>query len=76
MLVYKQKHFDVVLTSFDSAKKLAIIKEVKGILGIGLKDAKEMVEKVPATLKEKADIEEGESLKEKLEKLGAVITLK
>ena len=72
----KKKHFDVELTSFDTAKKLSIIKEIKNTLGIGLKDAKEMVEKAPFVFKEKADKESSEELKEKFEKLGAVITLK
>ena len=72
----KQTHFKVELTSFDAKSKLKIIKEVKNILKLGLKESKELVEKLPATLKDDVSKVDSEQLKEQLEKLGAVITLK
>lgn len=64
------------MTSFDAKSKLKIIKEVKNILKLGLKESKELVEKLPATLKDDVSKVDSEQLKEQLEKLGAVITLK
>ena len=64
------------MSAFDSASKLKIIKEIKTILGLGLKEAKEMVDGCPSTLKEKVPLEEAEALKEKLEALGCTIELK
>ena len=46
-VVVEKTHFDIELTSFDAATKIKVIKEVRGILGLGLKEAKEMVEGVP-----------------------------
>lgn len=67
--------FDVVLKSAGAAK-LAVVKEVKNLLGIGLKDAKELVDGAPATIKEAASKDEAESLKAALEGAGAEIELK
>lgn len=64
------------LTAFDAAKKLAVIKEMKNILGLGLKEAKDVVEKAPATLKKKLKKAEAEELKAKLEAVGCNIALK
>lgn len=72
----KQTSFKVELTSFEAKSKLKLIKEVKNMLGLGLKESKELVEKVPAILKEDVNKEDSAALKEKLEKLGAIITLK
>lgn len=72
----KQTEFDLELTGIDAAKKLSIIKELKGILGVGLKEAKETVEKAPIVLKKKIKREEADELKTKLETLGCSITLK
>ena len=63
------------MTSFGAAK-LAVIKEVKNILGLGLAEAKAMVEGVPAKLKEGISKEDAEALKEKLEAAGATIEIK
>ncbi|MBY5957619.1 50S ribosomal protein L7/L12 [Membranicola marinus] len=71
----EQTEFDVVLKSAGSAK-LAVVKEVKNQLGIGLKDAKEMVDGAPATLKEAISKDEAESLKAALEGAGAEVELK
>ena len=64
------------LVEFTAASKLKIIKEIKNILGLGLKEAKEMVESVPCILKEKIPLEEAEALKEKIEALGCKIQFK
>lgn len=71
----EKTEFDVVLTSFGDAK-MAVIKAVKEALGLGLKDAKTLVESAPATLKEAAPKAEAEELKTKLEEAGASIELK
>lgn len=71
----EQTEFDVILKSAGSAK-LAVVKEVKNLLGIGLKDAKELVDGAPAAIKEGASKDEAESLKAALEGAGAEIELK
>ena len=70
----EQTEFDVILKSAGSAK-LAVVKEVKNLLGIGLKDAKELVDGAPAAIKEGASKDEAESLKAALEGAGAEIEL-
>ena len=67
--------FDVVLTSFGDAK-MAVIKAVKEALGLGLKEAKEVVESAPKALKEGVSESEANELKEKLEAAGATVELK
>ena len=71
----EKTEFDVVMTSFGAAK-LAVIKEVKNVLGLGLAEAKAMVEGVPAKLKEGVSKEDAEDLKAKLEAAGATIEIK
>ena len=71
----EKTEFDVVLTSAGSAK-LAVVKAVKTALGIGLKDAKGMVDGAPATIKEGASKEEAEELQKTLEDAGASVELK
>ena len=73
--VEEQTEFDVVMTSF-GAEKIKVIKEVRGITGLGLADAKALVEGVPAKIKEAVSKEEGEELKAKLEAVGATVELK
>jgi len=70
-----QTEFDVVMTSFGD-NKIAAIKAVRGITGLGLKEAKEMVEGAPTTVKEGASKEEAEDLKKQLEEAGASVELK
>ena len=70
-----QTEFDVVLTDF-GAEKLKVIKEVRGITGLGLVEAKAKVEGVPSTIKEAVSKEEGEEIKAKLEAVGAKVELK
>ncbi len=74
--VVEQTEFDVVVKGFDAKSKLKVIKEVKLILGIGLKDAKDKVEGAPFVIQEKLSKEDSEALKEKLEKLKCEIEIK
>ena len=71
----EKTEFDVVMTSF-GAKKLDVIKVVREITGLGLKEAKEMVEGAPKTLKEGASKEDAEAIKAKLEAAGATVEIK
>jgi large subunit ribosomal protein L7/L12 len=71
----EQTEFDVVLTSFGD-KKIAVIKEVRAATGLGLKEAKELVEGVPSKVKEGISKEDAEALKAKLEEAGAAIEIK
>ncbi|MBQ8927708.1 MAG: 50S ribosomal protein L7/L12 [Oscillospiraceae bacterium] len=71
----EKTEFDVVLASFGD-KKMGVIKAVKDVLGLGLKEAKEVVEGAPKTLKEGVSKAEAEELKAKLEEAGATIEIK
>ena len=71
----EKTEFDVVMTSF-GAKKLDVIQVVREITGLGLKEAKEMVEGVPSKIKEGASKEDAEALKAKLTEAGATVELK
>ena len=71
----EKDEFDVVMTSFGD-NKVAVIKAVRGITGAGLKEAKEMVEGCPATVKEGASKDEAEDIKKQLEEAGAQVDLK
>lgn len=71
----EQTEFDVVLNS-PGGSKLAIVKLVKEMTGVGLKEAKELVDKAPTALKEKVTKEEAEALKSQLEEAGAEVELK
>ena len=73
--VEEKTEFDVVLKSF-GAKKLDVIKVVRELTGLGLKEAKELVEGAPKTLKEGASKEDAESIKEKLVAAGAEVEIK
>jgi large subunit ribosomal protein L7/L12 len=72
----EKTEFDLVLESFPADKKIAVLKVVRGITGLGLKEAKEMVEAAPKVLKEGAGKEECEDAKKQLEEAGAVAALK
>ena len=67
--------FNVVLTNA-GAKKIAVIKEVRGATGLGLKEAKELVDSAPSTIKEALPKEEAEELKAKIEAAGGEVELK
>ena len=71
----EKTEFDVILASF-GAKKLDVIKAVREITGLGLKDAKDLVEAAPKAVKEGATKEEAESIKKALEEAGATVELK
>ena len=71
----EKTEFDVVMTSF-GANKVSVIKAVRGITGLGLKEAKEMVEGAPTTVKEGASKDESEEIKKQLEEAGASVELK
>ena len=71
----EQTEFDVVMSSFGD-NKVAVIKAVRTITGLGLKEAKDMVESAPATVKEGATKEEAEEVKKQLEEAGAAVELK
>ena len=71
----EKTEFDVVLKSA-GANKIAVIKEVRAITGLGLKDAKDMVEGAPKTVKEGATKEDAEKIAEQLKKAGAEVEIK
>ena len=74
-VVEEKTEFDVVMTSF-GAEKIKVIKEVRGITGAGLAEAKAIVEGVPAKIKEAVSKEEAEEIKAKLEAVGAKVEIK
>ena len=74
--VEEKTEFDVVLTGFDAAKKVAVIKVVREITGLGLKDAKDAVEGAPKTLKEGVSKADAEKYKEDLTAAGATVEIK
>ena len=67
--------FDVIMTSF-GANKISVIKAIREITGLGLKEAKDMVEGVPANVKEGIAKDDAESVKKKLEEAGATVEVK
>lgn len=71
----EKTEFDVELTEA-GAQKIKVIKVVREITGLGLKEAKELVESAPKVLKEAASKEDAEALKKQLEEVGAKVTLK
>ncbi len=71
----EKTEFDVVMTSF-GAEKIKVIKEVRGITGLGLAEAKALVEGVPAKIKEGVSKDEAEEIKGKLEAVGAAVEVK
>ncbi len=73
--VEEKTEFDVVMTSF-GAEKIKVIKEVRGITGLGLAEAKALVEGVPAKIKEGVSKDDAEALKEKLTAVGATVEIK
>ena len=74
-VVEEKTEFDVVMTSFGS-EKIKVIKEVRAITGLGLADAKALVEGIPAKIKEGISKEDAEALKAQLEGVGATVELK
>ncbi len=72
----EKTEFDVVLESFDASAKIKVLKEVRNATGLGLGDAKAMVEAAPKTIKEGASKEDAEALKKAIEAVGGKVTLK
>lgn len=71
----EQTEFDVIMSSFGD-NKVGVIKVVRGITGLGLKEAKDMVEGVPSTVKEGASKDEADDMKKQLEEAGASVEIK
>jgi len=74
-VVAEQTEFDVVMTSFGE-KKVGVIKAVRAITGLGLKEAKAAVEANPSTIKEALSKDEAEDIKKQLEEVGATVEIK
>lgn len=72
----EQTEFNVILTGFEDSKKIAVIKVVRAATGLGLKEAKDLVEGAPKTLKEGVSKEDAEKLKKELVDAGAAVDIK
>lgn len=72
----EKTEFDVVLEDVPADKKIAILKVVRGLTGLGLKEAKEMVEAAPKAIKEGVSKDDAEAAKKELEEAGAKVTVK
>nr|YP_009019563.1 50S ribosomal protein L12 [Gracilaria salicornia]AHH24531.1 50S ribosomal protein L12 [Gracilaria salicornia]UAD87697.1 ribosomal protein L12 [Gracilaria salicornia] len=72
----EKTEFNIILEEVPAAKKIAILKVVRSITGLGLKEAKALVESAPQTIKENATKENSEELKKQLEEAGAKISIK
>ena len=75
-VVEEQTEFNVILAGIDPAKKVSVIKVVREITGLGLKEAKDLVEGAPQTVKEGADKATSDDLKKKIEEAGGKVELK
>ncbi|MCL2762404.1 MAG: 50S ribosomal protein L7/L12 [Treponema sp.] len=73
--VEEKTEFNVILKSFDEAKKIAVIKEVRTVTNLGLKEAKDLVEGVPKPLKENVSKEEAAKIKEIITAAGGVVEI-
>ena len=71
----EKTHFDLKLVAFDAKSKIKVIKEIRSISGLGLKEAKDLVDGAPKVVKKDIKLEEAEELKKKLEAIGATIEL-
>lgn len=72
----EQTEFDLMIDDVPSAKRIAVIKVVRAITGLGLKEAKDMIESVPKAIKEGISKEEAEQAKQQLEEAGATASIK
>ncbi|NJN21556.1 MAG: 50S ribosomal protein L7/L12 [Leptolyngbya sp. RL_3_1] len=72
----EKTEFDVVVEEFPAAKKIAVLKVVRSLTGLGLKEAKEIVEAVPKAIKEGVSKDDAEDAKKQLEEAGAKVTVK
>lgn len=73
--VKEKTAFDLKLTGFDAKSKIKVIKEIRAITGLGLKEAKELVEGVPKVIKKEIKMDEAEEIKAKLEAVGATVEI-
>jgi large subunit ribosomal protein L7/L12 len=73
--VEEKTEFNVVLKAFDDSKKIAVIKEVRAVTGLGLKEAKDLVEGAPKTLKENVSKEEAAKIKETVTAAGGTVEI-
>jgi large subunit ribosomal protein L7/L12 len=71
----EQTEFNVILKAFDDTKKIAVIKEVRAVTGLGLKEAKDLVEAAPKTLKENVSKEEAAKIKESITAAGGTVDI-
>lgn len=71
----EKTHFDLKLEKFDAGKKIAVIKEIRAITGLGLKEAKALVEEAPKVFKNEVAKDEAEQLRDKLKDIGADVSL-
>jgi len=74
--VEEKTDFDVVLTGFDAAQKIKVIKVIREVMGLGLAEAKAAVEGVPTVMKEALSKEDAEALKKQVEEVGGKVELK
>ncbi len=74
--VEEKTEFDVILSEVPAPKKIAILKVVRSLTGLGLKEAKELVESAPKTLKEATSQDDADQMKAKLEEAGATVEVK
>lgn len=72
----EKTEFDVILSEFPADKKIAVLKVVRSITGLGLKEAKDLVESAPKAIKEATTKEDAESIKKQLEEAGAKVEVK
>lgn len=72
----EKTEFDVILSEIDASKKINVIKEVRAVTGLGLKEAKDLVEGAPKPVKEGVSKDEAAKIKDVLEKAGAKVTVK
>ena len=71
----EQTEFNIILKAYDETKKIAVIKEVRAVTGLGLKEAKDLVEGAPKTLKENASKEEAAKIKDAITAAGGTIEI-
>jgi large subunit ribosomal protein L7/L12 len=73
--VEEQTEFNVILKAYDDTKKIAVIKEVRAVTGLGLKEAKDLVEGAPKSLKENVSKEEAAKIKESITAAGGTVDI-
>lgn len=75
-VVEEQTEFNVIIDDVPSAKRIAVIKVVRALTGLGLKEAKDMIESTPKAIKEAVGKDEAQQIKQQLEEAGATVTIK